>query len=382
MEITNLKKSKKSQVIKKAVQVLESGGILIYPTETCYGAGVDATNQQAVDRVLKFKSRREGKPLSIAVCDQKMASDYCRLNSTARSIFQNFLPGPVTVVSNGLHQVAKGVESEQGTVGIRIPDYDLILEIIRQFGRPITATSANLSGAKTPYSVDDIFNNISDQRRQLIDLVIDTGQLPKRPPSTVVDTMMEDYHIIRQGEIKVKQKENSSKFISNSAEETQKIAKDYLLSHISALKQKCLIFALEGDLGSGKTQFAKGLAQALQIKELVISPTFSLVRQYQIPSSPSHSQPSLPSLPSVSFSFYHLDTWRLLDPKELDDLGIEQMIKPGNIIAIEWAEKLATGCWRLAAGDWQIIQVKFEHKSENQRLIYISSLSSLPSLSS
>ncbi len=108
MKIINIQKTNKSKIIDHAVEVLKSGGILIYPTETAYGAGVDATNQKAVDRILAYKARMSGKPLSIAVCDEKMAKEYISINNTAKSIYENFLPGPITVISHGLHKVAFG----------------------------------------------------------------------------------------------------------------------------------------------------------------------------------------------------------------------------------------------------------------------------------
>ena len=365
MKILKIQNYKKSDIISQAVEVLKNGGILIYPTETAYGVGVDATNQRAVNRVLDYKSRQAGKPLSVAVCDQKMAKQYIQVNQTTQSIYKNFLPGPITVISRGKQKVAKGVESEQGTLGIRIPDYGLMLEIIKKFGRPITATSANLSGEKTPYSIDDILENISDKRRAMVDLILDAGQLPKRPTSTVVDATMEDYQVVRRGAVELQEGRDApacaSSHVSSSAEETQQIAKDLLLYHISVLKQKCLIFALEGDLGTGKTQFAKGLAEALNINETITSPTFNLVREY--PFSP------LSRVSTTTPSLFHIDTWRLLDSKELDDLGLEQMLKPGNVIAIEWAEKLDL---RFKNKDLRIIKIELEHKSETQRLIRIS----------
>lgn len=378
MQIININKTDRSLVIQKAAKVLSNGGILIYPTETAYGVGVDATNQGAVDRVLEYKARMSGKPLSIAVCDEQMARQYAKVNKTAQSIYQNFLPGPVTAISHGFHRVANGVESERGTLGIRIPDYDLILEIIREFGRPITATSANLSGQKTPYSINDILDTISNKRRAMVDLILDAGQLPKRPTSTVVDTTMEDYQVLRQGAVDLPKRRDApagaSTYVSKSAEETQKIAKDLLLYHISVLKRKCLIFALEGDLGTGKTQFAKGLAQALQISEPIVSPTFNIIAEYPISFLSQTSQ--LSSIFSLlSSKFYHLDTWRLLNPAELNNLGLNEMIKPGNVVAIEWADKLDMS--NVTSRMSNIVRVKFEHKSENSRFIRIFPLSPL-----
>ena len=109
--------------IASAVKILQAGGLIIFPTETCYGAGVDATNPQAVNKLLAYKTRREGKPLSIAVTDKTMASKYVKLNTTAVNLYTKFLPGPLTIVSRARHQVATGIESETGTLAIRIPDY-------------------------------------------------------------------------------------------------------------------------------------------------------------------------------------------------------------------------------------------------------------------
>src|SRR5258708_5507795 len=112
MKRINLKKTSQAQVIAQTLGVLRAGGLVIFPTETTYGAGVLATNQQAVDKLLAFKSRREGKPLSIAVASSTMAQKYVDVNDSAQRLYERFLPGPVTVISKGLGKVAKGVESE------------------------------------------------------------------------------------------------------------------------------------------------------------------------------------------------------------------------------------------------------------------------------
>jgi len=140
-----VKKSKK--VINEAVKVLQKGGLVVFPTETLYGIGADATNPKAIKKLNNYKKRPFGKPYSIAVSDQKMAEEYVELNQTARNLYRQFLPGPVTIVSSGKHKVAPGVESETGTLGIRIPDYPLVTEIVKNLGKPITATSANATTA-------------------------------------------------------------------------------------------------------------------------------------------------------------------------------------------------------------------------------------------
>ena len=128
-----VKDNTKENIIKEAIRVLESGGLIIFPTETCYGLGADATNPQAIKKLFQYKSRREGKPLSIAVSDPEMAKNYVEINELAENIYQNYLPGPITVISKSLKKTAPGVDSEYGTLGIRWPDYPLVLEIIKKF---------------------------------------------------------------------------------------------------------------------------------------------------------------------------------------------------------------------------------------------------------
>ena len=173
MKVLKTKDWPLEKIVKQATQSLATGDLVIYPTETVYGVGVDATNQEAVKKLLKYKSRREGKPLSIAVADRPMAEQYVELNDQAKKLYKRFLPGPHTIISKGLGKVAAGVESEFKTLGVRIPAYPLVLKLTEALGRPITATSANASGEKRPYSVDDVLNRLSAKQKNLVDLIID-----------------------------------------------------------------------------------------------------------------------------------------------------------------------------------------------------------------
>jgi len=382
VKILDIKRTKKQEVIKETIKTLKAGELIICPTETCYGAGVDTTNQKAVDKLLAYKRRREGKAISIAVADQRMAQKYVILNETAKNLYRNFFPGPLTVVSKSKSKVAKGLEAEDGTLGIRIPNYSLVLAIIKKFGKPITSTSANVAGKKTPYSLDDILQNITKKQQALIDLFLDAGNLPKNPPSTVVDTLLNEPRVLRQGEIKIAEKPGQV-FISSSETETQQIASRILSSHISHITYHPLVFALQGELGAGKTQFAKGLGKVLGIKANISSPTFVLVREYPY---------SLDGLKTKDTSevcaclrrqectparwrrkekamFYHLDTWRMQEGKELLEIGFEKMLKPGNIIAIEWLQKVKTILEDLEKDRIKLIWVTIEVLSETKRRI-------------
>jgi L-threonylcarbamoyladenylate synthase len=339
-----------SDAVQKAVDVLIDGGLVIYPTETLYGIGADATNPGAIKKLTEYKNRPFGKPYSIAVTDQSMAEEYVELNDTAKNLYKTFLPGPLTIISKGKHKVAMGVESEDGTLGIRIPDYKLVTDIVREFGKPITSTSANASYKKRPYTISDILDNISDKQKGLIDLIIDTGTLPPNEPSTVVDTTLDDPVILRQGEIKFYDK---NEVVSKSEESTQNLAKEIWQKYGSHTNKRAIIFALQGEMGTGKTQFTKGLARAMGITELVTSPTFALENEYQ----------------NGQIKLYHFDAWRLDKSDELQALGFADLIKNKSVVAIEWAERVADTIREFddeAIIIW--IKIGFE-KNEDERLI-------------
>lgn len=345
--------------LNKIINTLKQGKLIIYPTETCYGLGADATNPQAVQKLLDYKGERGSKPISVAVADQKMAEKYVVLNETARHLYRNFLPGPLTVISKSKNRLAPALQAGGETLGIRIPDYSLVLKLISQFGRPITATSANTSGKKPPYSLADWQKYTSKKKQSMVDLFWNVGRLTKREPSTVVDTTLNETTVLRQGAIQIIQPAGT--FISNSEAETQKIAQK-ILSRVSPHRwKKALIFALQGELGAGKTQFAKGLAASLGIKTNITSPTFNIIKEY----------------PFDDHIFYHLDTWRLEKGEELLELGLKKMIAPGNFIAIEWLQKVRGILETLKA---KIIWVTIEILSPNQRKIkYQTQLRSKPS---
>lgn len=346
MKVITLKTVSESEIISKAVETLMAGGLVIYPTETVYGIGADATNPEAVKKLSEYKSRPFGKPYSVAVSDKKMAGNYVELNSTAKKLYRQFLPGPLTVISKGKHLAAPGVESESGSLGIRISSNPLVSKIAKALGRPITATSANESYRKKPYQISDILGELSEKKKTLITLIIDAGRLPKREPSTVIDTTLDDPVALRIGTIKL-DKEN--KILSRSAGNTQNFGKELWQKYEEHAGKRTIIFALEGQLGAGKTQFVKGLARAMGIDSEITSPTFSLMNNYK--------------------NLFHFDVWRMGSPSELESLNFAKNISDKSVIAVEWADRVADIIRRYHE-EAIIIWVKIKYgKSENERMI-------------
>lgn len=314
------------EVIKTAIKVLNEGGLVVYPTETCYGIAVDATNSKALSKLLSYKTFRGSKPISIAVSSKEMASKYVTLNEMADNIYKNYLPGPITVVSMSKGNLEPPVVSRQGSTGIRIPDYKFTLKLVEAFGRPITATSANVSYKSHPYSIDQLIKDLPKKSENLIDMYIDDGKLPKNVPSTILDTTMNTLTVLREGKLKfedaILQSTLLEEKVTNTPQQTTDMGKQFTDEYIKDL-QGAVVVALSGELGAGKTQFTKGVGESLGVKELVNSPTYTIINEYKYDSK----------------TLAHMDTWRLMDEDDLKRSGLIQHIKEGNIVVIEWADK-------------------------------------------
>ena len=336
----------------KIIQTLEQGGLVVHPSDTVYGLLCDATNPEAVKKLFDFKERPAGKPVSIFVSDLDMAKDYVVIDKKTEDRLKEFIPGPYTIVLPSKHKVAKGLESEKGTLGIRIPKYPAILELVKKFGKPVTATSANVSSQPPNYSLDSFKGRVGDGRTKLVTLMVDGGKLPYNKPSTVIDFTTEDLKVLRQGDVNAS---SSKPYVSESEESTKKIASTLLKKLLAENKHKPIVFILKGDLGAGKTIFAKGLGEALGI-ERIISPTYVVFYEYPIKNT-SH--------------FVHVDLYNVGDKDEFRHLGLEKYFNAGNILCIEWGEKVGEIAEDLK-NKVKLVYITIAHKSETEREMKIS----------
>ena len=167
--------------VRDAVAAVERGEAVVYPTETVYGLGADALDAEAVEGVFELKGRSRDKPLSFGVADVDTALEYTRPTETEEAFMREFLPGPVTVVVERRETVPDVLVSGKKRVGIRIPDHETALELLRETG-PLTATSANVSGSPSVLRLSDL----DDRIREGAGAVVDGGETPGTE-STVVD---------------------------------------------------------------------------------------------------------------------------------------------------------------------------------------------------
>ncbi len=188
------------EVAAKAVAVLRAGGIVLYPTDTLYGLGADVTNKEVVEKIYTIKGRDVQNPVSVIVPHINAAASLVEITPLGRRLSATFLPGPLTIVMQKTLSAPAWLNPSQSTIGIRIPKQKLCLSIASQLGRPYTTTSANKSGQQPERTVDAILAQLGKEA-DLIDFVIDAGELPPSLPSTVVDAQGDTLIVLREGVI-------------------------------------------------------------------------------------------------------------------------------------------------------------------------------------
>ena len=184
--------------ILKAVEILRNGGVIIYPTDTIYGIGCDCTKPKAVERVARIKNMRPDKPdCSFIFYDLSHISDYCKpIPNSIFKLMKKNLPGPFTFVLNANSNIPKLFKNSRKNIGIRVPDNNIIREIVKELGNPIMSTSVHDDDEIIEYITDPelIHEKYGDQ----VDLVIDGGYGDNRP-STVLDCSNGEPTLLRIG---------------------------------------------------------------------------------------------------------------------------------------------------------------------------------------
>lgn len=161
--------------IQKAVEVLRKGGIILYPTDTVWGIGCDATNQEAVAKVYEIKKREDSKSLVLLASDMDMICRYVKEIPEMAVQLVEVNDKPMTIIYPGAMGLAPNAIAEDGTVGIRIPMMDFCCQLVSRLGRPIVSTSANISGEPTPKKYAEIPQQIKDAVDHIVDPSLEAG---------------------------------------------------------------------------------------------------------------------------------------------------------------------------------------------------------------
>lgn len=207
------------QSITDAVAVLKSGGTVVYPTETSYALGCDATNERAKSLIFKIKMRPKEKDLPMICATKKQVSGFFKMPSVAWKIWKKYWPKPVSIIiKTKKHENKKtrknnmsfptpkrsvgnysGIQIE---VPVRISSNKIARGLARKLGRPIVSTSANISGKPSLYSATEIAKSFFGKKYQP-DIILDAGTLPVRPASTIIKINDNKIEVIRKGEVKI-----------------------------------------------------------------------------------------------------------------------------------------------------------------------------------
>ena len=184
--------------VRQVTDVLEAGGIIIYPTDTIYAMGCDIKANKAIEKIARLKGLNPSKPdMSLIFHDMSQLSEYTVIrDNIIFKLLKRNLPGPFTFIVEANNQIPKLFKNKKKTVGIRIPDNNIVLEIVRELGRPIITTSIHDQDQVIEYTTDPEL--IYEKYGDFAEIVIDGGY-GKNEASTIVDCTSEEIVIVRQG---------------------------------------------------------------------------------------------------------------------------------------------------------------------------------------
>jgi len=188
----NIEKEK----IKKIVKILKKGGIIIFPTDTVYGIGTDAENEESVNRLYQIKNRPRIKPLILFIEKKEEVLKFAqKIPLSAQKLINDFWPGPLTLIFRASSSVPKSIISKEGKVGIRFPESKISCEIVKESRVLLATTSANVSGEVPPLKIEEINKDLKEK----VDLIIDGGGTLLGEESTIVDVTFSPPRLIREG---------------------------------------------------------------------------------------------------------------------------------------------------------------------------------------
>jgi len=181
-QVLRLTKESTLQIAKKVSEIVLDGGITIFPTDTVYGLGCDATNYDAVEKIYKIKNRQQNKPLPIIVSDMEMAFKYAKISEQQEMFVKRYIPGPYTFI---LERKKSIPASPVNKIALRIPELPFTRMIAEYMGQPLVATSANISGFGAVHSFDKLDERIISKA----DILVNGGETKYHEASTIIDAI-------------------------------------------------------------------------------------------------------------------------------------------------------------------------------------------------
>ena len=190
----------KENYLQKAKDIIENDGVIAFPTDTVYGLCCNAFSSEAIEKIYQLKGREHTKALIIMIPQNYDISNLVKnVSEIAKRLMQNFWPGALTIIFESKNILPKNATGGLTTVGVRIPDNQIALELINYLNIPLCTTSANISGEQSPIYANEVLKYFDGK----LELVIDGGVCDKKIPSTICDATKEDINILRVGSISI-----------------------------------------------------------------------------------------------------------------------------------------------------------------------------------
>lgn len=341
--------------VTEIVDILRNGGVIVAPSDTCYGLIVDATSRKAVEKLLLLKERPPGKAVSVFVNGIPMMEKYVdtsKLTATAKEL----LPGPYTIVLPSLGKLVVQLEAEDATIGIRYVDNTLINRIVDIFGAPVTATSANISGKSPAYSPSAFLNQLSHRKSTYIDAIIDAGELPHNPPSTVISFTSTTPEVIRAS---TQNYIYRKLYRSGDIMQTGEVATDVRALLDKFATHKAVVILLDGELGSGKTTWTKFFAKTYGLTR-VVSPTYNYENEYTIICDTERHK-----------IFRHFDLYNVATLEDVENLKLGRCLDVESINVIEWPSQINKRYLEYFVHEAYLMRIHFEYIDETMREITV-----------
>lgn len=179
-------------LVNEIVSTIQNGGLVLMPSDTCYGFVADPWNPIGKEKLYAVKDMPVEKPSSLSCADKAMFAEYADLDEVGLELMEIYLPGPLTLVVNS--------KDKEGLVGLRLPRHDLMNLVAKELGHPFFTTSANKHGKETPYGLEQVKEQLGSAYSD-IDLVINAGVLDYKAPSTVVKVEENQLEFLREGDL-------------------------------------------------------------------------------------------------------------------------------------------------------------------------------------
>ena len=200
--IYNWKEEIKTEELENTIKVLGNGGIVIFPTDTVYGIACDAFNETAIKKLFEFKGRNDNKPICVLTSSVDKMNKVAYIKEKEEELINKYMPGALTIILDKKENVSNMLTSNLSTIGVRIPNNEIALKILKNIENPLATTSANISGNQAGIEINDFINTFKNK----VDIIIDGGETDLKISSTIIKLNENKIEILREGTVKIEEK--------------------------------------------------------------------------------------------------------------------------------------------------------------------------------